>query len=43
LVAASYAEAPLITEESLPGPAQNIKLIGIGCGSFDITVPVTVL
>ena len=26
-----------------PGTAQNIMLIGIGCGSFDSTVPVTAM
>ena len=42
-VAASYAEATLITAGSLPGPAQTIMLIGIGCGSVDSTVPVTAI
>ena len=31
-VAASYADAALITAESLPGPDQNIMLTGIGFG-----------
>ena len=42
-VAASYADATLMTDGSLPGAAHNIRLIGIGFGSFDWTVPVTVL
>ena len=32
-----------MTSVSLPGPAQNIMLIGMGYGSFDSTVPVTAM
>jgi len=40
-VAASYADDTLMTSASLPGPDQNIMLIGMGCSSFDSTLPVT--
>jgi len=40
-VAASYADAALITDASLPGPDQNIMLIGMGFGIFVSTWPVT--
>ena len=42
-VADSYAEPALITSESLPGPDQIIRLMGMGCGICVGVAPGTAL